>query len=86
MYVIIVYDVSVERINRIRKFLKQYLIWRQNSVFEGEITDSQLDEIKNSLSKMIGLGDSIIIYYSKHLKEIKSEIIGFNKSNFKLIV
>ena len=68
------------------KFLKQYLIWRQNSVFEGEISESQLKEIEKGISEIIGLGDSVIIYHTKHLKEIKSDVIGFNISNFKLIV
>ena len=35
MYVLIIYDINVERINKVYKFLKTYLNWVQNSVFEG---------------------------------------------------
>ncbi|RLF48794.1 MAG: CRISPR-associated endonuclease Cas2, partial [Thermoplasmata archaeon] len=27
MYVIIVYDIAVERVNKVRKYLRQYLMW-----------------------------------------------------------
>jgi CRISPR-associated protein Cas2 len=50
MYVIIVYDVQVERIDDLRKYLRRYLDWVQNSVFEGELTLAQLEEIKVGIS------------------------------------
>ena len=51
MYVIIVYDVEVERVDKVRKFLRMYLHWRQNSVFEGEISDAQLVKIRTGLTE-----------------------------------
>ncbi len=42
MYVIIVYDAGVKHLNKVRIFLKQYLDWVQNSVFEGELTNFHL--------------------------------------------
>ncbi|SUY64384.1 CRISPR-associated endoribonuclease Cas2 [Clostridium sporogenes] len=39
MFVILTYDIEEKRINRVRKTLKKYLVWTQNSVFEGEITE-----------------------------------------------
>ena len=47
MYVLIVYDVSVERVSKVHKLLKRYLNWRQNSVFEGEVTNSQIEAVKS---------------------------------------
>ncbi|MDK2781745.1 MAG: CRISPR-associated protein Cas2 [Archaeoglobi archaeon] len=38
LYVIIAYDVNVQRVNRVKKFLRMYLNWVQNSVFEGTRT------------------------------------------------
>jgi len=38
MYVIIVYDVEVERVARVCQYLRRHLHWVQNSAFEGEIT------------------------------------------------
>lgn len=37
MYVIIVYDIEEDRVDRVNKILKRFLNWRQNSVFEGEL-------------------------------------------------
>jgi CRISPR-associated protein Cas2 len=45
MYVIVVYDVGIERLNKVRIFLKQYLNWVQNSVLEGELTKAEIDTI-----------------------------------------
>lgn len=42
MFVIVTYDVGEKRVNKVRKKLKMYLTWTQNSVFEGEITDGKL--------------------------------------------
>ena len=51
MYVIIVYDVNVERVSKVCNFLRQYLNWIQNSVFEGEITKAELLKIKKWIEK-----------------------------------
>ena len=51
MYVLIVYDISVERVTKVRKCLKRYLNWRQNSVFEGELTEAQIETVKSYLQK-----------------------------------
>lgn len=63
MKVIIVYDVNVNRVNDVRKVLKQYLIWVQNSVFEGELSESMLEELKLNLYNIIDPNeDSILVY------------------------
>ena len=49
MYVIIVYDVNVERVNKVKSFLRQYLYWIQNSVFEGELTRSEFRKVSDGL-------------------------------------
>ena len=55
MYIIIVYDVNVDRVNKVNKFLKAYLHWQQNSVFEGKVTKSQYNEIIDKLNKLTGI-------------------------------
>lgn len=45
-FVIITYDIEETRVNKIRKILKKYLYWSQNSVFEGEITEGLLAQCK----------------------------------------
>ena len=79
MYVIIVYDVSIERVNKIRVFLRQYLTWVQNSVFEGDLTPSELEKIKSQLKILLKDGDFVIIYYARDKKLVKRETIGSEK-------
>ncbi|RLI82318.1 MAG: CRISPR-associated endonuclease Cas2, partial [Archaeoglobales archaeon] len=63
MYVIITYDVNVKRVNRVKKFLRMHMNWVQNSVFEGELTESELLRIKSELKKIINEDeDSIFLY------------------------
>lgn len=77
MYVLIVYDVSVERVTKVHKFLKQFLHWRQNSVFEGELTDAQIEKVKNGLKNIINNEtDSILFYIARDEKWLKREHIG----------
>jgi CRISPR-associated protein Cas2 len=81
MYVIIVYDVDVERVSKVNKFLKCYLNWKQNSVFEGEITESQLEKIKVGLKELIDSSvDSVLIYKLPSKKNMEMEVIGTDKS------
>ena len=47
MFVILTYDVNKKRVNKIKKICKKYLVHVQNSVFEGNITDSRLNKLKN---------------------------------------
>lgn len=77
MYVLIVYDVSVERVTKVHKLLKQFLHWRQNSVFEGELTDAQIEKVKNGLKNIINTEtDSILFYIARDEKWLKREHIG----------
>ncbi|RLF90635.1 CRISPR-associated endonuclease Cas2 [Thermococci archaeon] len=72
MYVVIVYDVAVERVNKVKKFLRRHLHWVQNSVFEGEVTLAEYERIKAGLLDIINKDeDSIIIYKlrSKPMRE-----------------
>ena len=63
MYVIVVYDVGVERIDSVRHILKQYLTWIQNSAFEGEITQGLLEELRLKIFAVIEKDkDSVIVY------------------------
>ena len=46
MYVILVYDMEEKRVGKMLKLCRKYLNWIQNSVFEGEITEVKLKELK----------------------------------------
>ncbi|WGI17905.1 CRISPR-associated endonuclease Cas2 [Methanonatronarchaeum sp. AMET-Sl] len=51
IYVIIVYDVNVKRVDKVRKYLKKHLNWVQNSVLEGKVTKAELRKIKKEIKK-----------------------------------
>lgn len=76
MYVIVVYDVDAERTHIPRKFLRKYLTHVQNSVFEGEITEGQAEEIKQHLSTRIRDDESVYIYTLWSEKYVERTIIG----------
>jgi len=81
MYVIIVYDVSVNRVNKICQFLRKYLNWIQNSVFEGELTESELKEIEIKLKEIVNLNEDSIIFYKLRSKTILEKThIGVKKA------
>jgi len=81
MYVIIVYDVGVERVNKIKKFLRTWLNWVQNSVFEGELTESEFLKVEDGLKNIIDKElDSIIIFKLRDRKYIDRKILGIEKN------
>nr|BAL57706.1 hypothetical conserved protein [uncultured Acetothermia bacterium]BAL59390.1 CRISPR-associated protein Cas2 [Candidatus Acetothermum autotrophicum] len=87
MYVVLVYDVDVSRVPKVCKFLRRYLHWVQNSVFEGELRESQLEEIRWGLKQLIDADtDSIYIYRVRDAKWIDKEIMGQERSPTDAII
>jgi len=87
MYLIVVYDVDVDRVNKVHKFLRTFLHWRQNSVFEGEITLSQFKKITVGLKEIVDEEkDSIMIYKMPDKKYLDLKIIGIEKNPIELIL
>lgn len=87
MYVVIIYDVGVNRIDRVRKYLKQYLDWVQNSALEGEITKAEYIKIRSTLRKMIKTDeDSIMIYSVSSQKFMDKEVLGIEKGETDVII
>ncbi len=81
MYVLIVYDVSVERVAKVHKFLKAHLHWRQNSVFEGELTKAQIEIVKSGLTNIIEKEtDNVLLYIARDEKWLKRETLGAEKN------
>ena len=80
MYVIVVYDVGIDRLDSVRHILKQYLMWIQNSAFEGEITLGKLEELRVKISDIIDKNrDSIVIYSINNPLWIKKSTLGKDK-------
>ena len=86
MYILIVYDVEVKRVTKVHKFLKRYLHWVQNSVFEGELTVAQIEELKSGLNKIIDKElDSILTFTAREARWLEKDVIGKERgetSNF----
>lgn len=81
MYVIAVYDVDQKRCGKMLKLCRGYLHHIQNSVFEGEITEAKLEELKIRAKKIMSDDDqdSLIIFKSRNEKWLDREIVGTEK-------
>ena len=81
MYIIIVYDIEVQRVAKVCKYLRQHLNWIQNSVFEGELTKAQLTRVKSGLKALTDPEkDSIIIFQMRDARWIDKEVMGIDKN------
>ena len=81
MFVILVYDVNTKRVAKALKTCRQYLDWVQNSVFEGEITEGQLECLKAELNRVIKKDkDSVLIFEFDSTLFYRKEVLGREKS------
>lgn len=86
MYVILIYDIKqVNNFSRVQKkvfnICKKYLYHIQNSVFEGELSKSQLIKLKLELKKYIRLNhDSVIIFMSRNNRWMIKEVLTNQKN------
>ena len=82
MYVILVYDAGEKRVGKMLKLCRRYLNWIQNSVFEGEITEAKLLELKmEARSIMDEELDSLIIFKTRQEKWLNKEVVGHERQN-----
>jgi len=81
MYVVVAYDVAVERLDKVRGVLRQYLNWVQNSAFEGELTLGALEELRMNLMDVIDdAHDSVLFYTVSNPKWLRKSVLGVEKS------
>jgi CRISPR-associated protein Cas2 len=77
MYIILVYDIGEKRVGKMLKLCRKYLSWIQNSVFEEEITEVKLKELKIRASIIMKEEtDSLIIFKSRDEKWLDKEVVG----------
>ena len=83
MYVILVYDINLEEkegqkvLSKVFKTCKKYLVHIQNSVFEGELLDSQMLEFQMELNRYIRKNkDSVILFKSRNQKWLEKQFWG----------
>lgn len=82
MYVILTYDIKLDDngpkvLRNVFKLCKKYLTHIQNSVFEGELSESQIMKLNIELKKYIrDEKDSVIIFKSRHERWLDKEFWG----------
>ncbi len=82
MYVVLVYDCGEKRVGKMLKLCRKYLNWVQNSVFEGDISDVKLLELKNHAKKIMDVRtDSLIVFSSRDNHWLDKEIVGRERSS-----
>jgi CRISPR-associated protein Cas2 len=82
MYCILVYDMGEKRVGKMLKLCRRYLNWIQNSVFEGELTELKLQELKLEAHKIMDLQyDSLIIFSSRNSRWLEKEVVGVERNS-----
>ena len=82
LYIILVYDIVFDEggsrvLRKVFNICKKYLHHIQNSVFEGELSKSQLKYLKSELEFLIRSDrDSLIIFEQNSDKWIKKNFFG----------
>lgn len=82
MYYIAVYDIASEtRLPRVLKTFRKYLFWIQNSVFEGELNETQFKSLKEDLKKVINKQeDSILFFNVENKRYLTKGKLGIEKN------
>ncbi len=87
MYVILVYDMGEKRVGKMLKLCRQYLNWIQNSVFEGEITEVKLKELKLKAKDIMDLDyDSLIVFNIGNERWLEKEVVGKERSSLDIFL
>jgi len=87
VFVIMVYDVEVKRVNKVLKTARKYLYWVQNSVLEGDISPAKLEKLKSELKHIINEEkDSIVFYTFRTTRYSSREIMGIRKGGENVII
>ena len=79
MFVILVYDVGTKRVQKVMKRCRNYLHHVQRSVFEGNLTEAQLQRLKDELKGLIDVRmDAVSIYTVGSVRFSSKETIGIS--------
>jgi CRISPR-associated protein Cas2 len=78
VYVILTYDIADDgRLARVRKYVQTFLPRVQDSVFEGEITESRLDRLRSGVCRRIDADtDSVLVWVLRDAKWVDRQVLG----------
>ncbi len=86
VFVILTYDVNQKRVGKVCKVCKKYLHHVQKSVFEGEITEARLKQLKREVETIVYTKeDALCIYRLDSVKYASKEQIGMVNSISNII-
>ena len=81
MFVILTYDVHQKRVGKIFKTCRRYLHAVQRSVFEGTLTEGQIERMKKELAACIDPHyDAVSIYVLGSIKYAQRHELGISRS------
>jgi CRISPR-associated protein Cas2 len=94
MYLILVYDIdmTIEKqgaraLRNVFKTCKKYLLHIQNSVFEGELDQAQIEKLKIELKKYLRRDkDSCIMFFSRNNHWMEKEFITLEDNHNEQII
>ena len=78
MWVIVTYDVGQKRNSKVLKVCRKYLVHMQKSVFEGDISEKNLNKLKSEIDRVIDVeSDQVAIYVFDTLRYTRKDVIGY---------
>lgn len=87
MYVILVYDVAVERVAKALRVGRKYPTWVQNSVLEGELTQAQLERLRGELQDVLDEEeDSVLLYVLRSERWLERQELGKRKGGPEWVI
>lgn len=75
-YLVVVYDVQADRTQLFLKYLRRYLTHVQHSVFEGELSEGQTEEVTAALESMLEADESVIVYRMSSGRYVDRSVFG----------
>ena len=77
MFVVLTYDAESERLSKIQKTCKKYLLPVQSAVFEGYLTEKRLRLLKEDIARAIDPEkDHVVIYVMSYGDQFQKLEIG----------
>jgi CRISPR-associated protein Cas2 len=75
-----VYDVNVKRVAKMLKLFRRYMTWVQNSVFEGELTEAQFQQLQAEARVLMEAEeDGVVFYELGSEKYVRRTVLGVER-------
>jgi CRISPR-associated protein Cas2 len=78
-YIVAVYDVGQKRVAKMLKLFRRYLVWVQNSVFEGELSEAQFRALQIQAEELLQENDGIVFYRLRDERYAERIALGTDK-------